>query len=80
MQGYDAVRALAQATRQAGDTDGAKIAAELAELDLRLTTFLGVVRFARDHTLLYDNRVILVVKENAFAWKRSLRTDSLQGR
>jgi branched-chain amino acid transport system substrate-binding protein len=36
-----------------------------------------VVRFAHDHTLLYDNRVILKVKNGAFTWERSLRTDSL---
>jgi branched-chain amino acid transport system substrate-binding protein len=35
------------------------------------------MRFARDHTLLYDNRVILKVKDGAFAWERSLRTDTL---
>ena len=51
----------------------------LPKLSEKLTTFLGVVRFARDHTLLYDNRVILVVKNGDFAWERSLRTDSLQG-
>jgi branched-chain amino acid transport system substrate-binding protein len=79
LQAYDAVRTLAQATRQAGDTDGAKIAANLTKLSEKLTTFLGAIRFARDHTLLYDNRVILVVKQRGFTWERSLRTDSLQG-
>ena len=79
LQAYDAVRALAQAMRQAGDTDGAQVAHNLPKLSEKLTTFLGVVRFARDHTLLYDNRVILVVKNGDFAWERSLRTDSLQG-
>ena len=73
------MRALAQATRQAGDTDGAKVAAAARRPRPETSsTFLGVVRFARDHTLLYDNRVILVVKDDAFAWQRSLRTDSLQ--
>ena len=38
---------------------------------------LGVVRFAHDHTLLYDNRVILKVKDGKLTWDRSLRTDSL---
>ena len=79
LQAYDAVRALAQATRQAGDIDGAEVANNLPKLSEKLTTFLGVERFARDHTLLYDNRVILVVKNGDFAWERSLRTDSLQG-
>src|SRR5262245_799620 len=78
LQAYDAVRTLGQAIRQAGSTEGAKVAANLEKLDLGFTTFLGVVRFAPDHTLLYDNRVILVVRDGAFRWKRSLRTDSLQ--
>ena len=64
--------------RQAKTTDGAKVAATLNDLDVDFVTFLGVLRFARDHTLLYDNRVVLVVKDDAFTWQRSLRTDSLQ--
>ena len=43
----------------------------------RLTNAMGVVRFAGDHTLLYDNRVILEGKDGKLTWKRSLRTDSL---
>ena len=46
-------------------------------LDPDFVNSLGVVRFAGDHTLLYDNRVILKVKGGAFTWERSLRTDSL---
>jgi branched-chain amino acid transport system substrate-binding protein len=78
LQAYDAVGALAQAIRQAGDTSSAKVKAGLTHLSESFTTFLGVLRFARDHTLLYDNRIILAVKKGAFAWERSLRTDSLQ--
>jgi branched-chain amino acid transport system substrate-binding protein len=78
MQAYDAVGALAQAIRQAGATESAKVKANLTRLSEHFTTFLGVMRFAGDHTLLYDNRVILVVRKGAFAWKRSLRTDTLQ--
>jgi branched-chain amino acid transport system substrate-binding protein len=78
LQAYDSVRALAQAMRQAKTTDGAKVGATLNDLDVDFVTFLGVLRFARDHTLLYDNRVVLVVKDDAFTWQRSLRTDSLQ--
>ena len=59
-------------------TDGAKVAASIPTAQPEVHNFLGVVRFAPDHTLLYDNRVILVVKDDAFAWERSLRTDSLQ--
>jgi len=79
LQAYDGVRALVQAARQAGGTSGAAVADELPDLDPKLTTFIGPIRLARDHTLLYDNRVILVVKNGAFAWERSLRTDTLQG-
>ena len=72
------MRTLAQAARQAHSADPASVAAQLTKLSTSFTTFLGVVRFAQDHTLLYDNRVILVAKDGKFAWKRSLRTDSLQ--
>jgi branched-chain amino acid transport system substrate-binding protein len=79
LQGYDAVRALAQAARQAGDTSSERIAGELPRLSPKLTTLIGPIRLARDHTLVYDNRVILVVRHGAFTWERSLRTDTLQG-
>ncbi len=51
--------------------------AKIPELDEKFANALGVVRFARDHTLLYDNRVILKVKGGKFTWDRSPRTDSL---
>jgi branched-chain amino acid transport system substrate-binding protein len=79
LQAYDAVRALAQATRQAADADGELIVEQLPKLSDKLTTFIGPIRLARDHTLVYDNRVILVVRHGAFAWKRSLRTDTING-
>jgi branched-chain amino acid transport system substrate-binding protein len=78
LQAYDAVRELAQAATQAKSVEPAQIAANLPKLKDSFTTFLGVVRYATDHTLLYDNRVVLVVKNGRFAWDRSLRTDSLQ--
>jgi branched-chain amino acid transport system substrate-binding protein len=78
LQAYDSVRTLAQAVKQAKSTEQEKVAAQLEELSLNFVNFLGVVRFAADHTLLYDNRVILVVKDDEFVWERSLRTDSLQ--
>jgi branched-chain amino acid transport system substrate-binding protein len=78
LQGYDAIRTLARAARQAHSTEPKAIAAQVPKLSTDFTTFLGVVRFARDHTLLYDNRIILTVKNDAFTYKRSLRTDSLQ--
>ena len=79
LQAYDAVRALAQGARQANDTSAARIAAQLPRLNSTLKTFIGPIRLASDHTLVYDNRVILVVRHGAFAWERSLRTDALQG-
>jgi branched-chain amino acid transport system substrate-binding protein len=54
------------------------VIAGLEQLDVNLTNALGVIRFAHDHSLLYDNRVILEVKNGKLAWNRSLRTDSLQ--
>ncbi|HET6547218.1 MAG TPA: branched-chain amino acid ABC transporter substrate-binding protein [Solirubrobacter sp.] len=76
-QGYDAVRTLAHAIQKSRTTDGAKVAEEIIAQDTDLVNSLGAMRFARDHTLLYDNRVILKVKDGAFAWERSLRTDTL---
>jgi branched-chain amino acid transport system substrate-binding protein len=78
VQAYDSVRTLAHAIGRARSTDAAAVTKQIGELDVNLTNFLGVIRFAHDHTLLYDNRVILEVKNGAFTWKRSLRTDSLQ--
>ena len=76
-QAYDSVLTLAHAANRAKSVDGAKMVAKLTELDPKFSNALGVVRFARDHTLLYDNRVILKVKDGKFTWDRSLRTDSL---
>ncbi|MDA0182604.1 branched-chain amino acid ABC transporter substrate-binding protein [Solirubrobacter phytolaccae] len=76
-QAYDAVQVLAHAANRAKSTDSAKMVAKLTELDPKFSNALGVVRFAPDHTLLYDNRVILKVKDGKFTWDRSLRTDSL---
>jgi branched-chain amino acid transport system substrate-binding protein len=76
-QGYDSVRVLAHAARKAKSLDGGKLAAAIPQLDPSFVNALGVVRFAKDHRLQYDDRVILKVKNGAFAWERSLRTDSL---
>ena len=76
-QGYDSVRTLAHAIQRSRSTDGAKMLQSMTTLDQRFSNALGVVRFAGDHRLLYDDRVILKVKKGAFAWERSLRTDSL---
>jgi branched-chain amino acid transport system substrate-binding protein len=76
-QAYDSVRTLAHAIQKAKTTDGPKVVKRMSTLDPDFVNSLGVVRFANDHTLLYDNRVILKVKNGAFTWERSLRTDSL---
>lgn len=76
-QAYDSVRTIAHAANKAKSLDGPKMVAKINELDATFVNSLGVVRFARDHTLLYDNRVILKVKGGEFTWERSLRTDSL---
>jgi branched-chain amino acid transport system substrate-binding protein len=76
-QAYDSVRTIAHAIQKAKTTDGPKVVKSMMVLDPDFVNSLGVVRFAHDHTLLYDNRVILKVKNGAFTWERSLRTDSL---
>jgi branched-chain amino acid transport system substrate-binding protein len=76
-QAYDSVRTIAHAVQKAKTTDGPKVVKAMTTLDQNFVNALGVVRFAHDHTLLYDNRVILKVKNGAFTWERSLRTDSL---
>ena len=76
-QAYDSVRTLAHAIQKAKSTDGPKVVKAMTTLDPDFVNSLGVVRFAHDHTLLYDNRVILKVKNGVFTWERSLRTDSL---
>jgi branched-chain amino acid transport system substrate-binding protein len=76
-QGYDSIRTLAHGIARAKSVDGAKVAQQISTLDMNFVNSLGVVRFAKDHTLLYDNRVILKVENGAFTWERSLRTDSL---
>jgi branched-chain amino acid transport system substrate-binding protein len=76
-QAYDSVRTIAHAIQKAKTTEGPKVVKSMTTLDQNFVNSLGVVRFAHDHTLLYDNRVILKVKNGAFTWERSLRTDSL---
>ncbi|HEY6888681.1 MAG TPA: branched-chain amino acid ABC transporter substrate-binding protein [Solirubrobacter sp.] len=76
-QAYDSVRVLAHAIQKAKSAAGPKVVKQITTLDANFVNSLGVVRFAHDHTLLYDNRVILKVKNGAFTWERSLRTDSL---
>ncbi len=76
-QGFDAVRTLSHAINRARGTESAKVLKAMTTLDQKFSNALGVIRFAADHTLLYDNRIILKVKDGGFGWERSLRTDSL---
>jgi branched-chain amino acid transport system substrate-binding protein len=74
MQAYDALRALAEAVRQAGDTRGTKVAESLQRL-AGFSTFMGELRFAPDHSMVYDNHVIAVVRNGALTLASRLRTD-----
>ncbi|MEV4808691.1 branched-chain amino acid ABC transporter substrate-binding protein [Micromonospora avicenniae] len=74
MQAYDALRALAQAVRQAGDTAPATVVDNIPRLE-DFTTFTGVLRFAADHSLTYDNYVIAQVQGGTFTLASKLRTD-----
>ncbi len=74
MQAYDALRALAQAVRQAEDTDPSKVVDNLPRLE-DFTTFTGTLRFAADHSLTYDNYVIAQVRGGKLILASKLRTD-----
>ncbi|MFE9654942.1 branched-chain amino acid ABC transporter substrate-binding protein [Micromonospora sp. NPDC006431] len=74
MQAYDALRALAQAVRQAGDTAPAKVVDNLPRLE-NFTTFTGTLRFAADHSLTYDNFIIAQVRGGKLILASKLRTD-----
>ena len=50
--------------------------AELPRLDLEFTTLLGVLQFARDHTIQEDDHIILVVRNGAFRTANTLRSNS----
>ncbi|MCW3841175.1 branched-chain amino acid ABC transporter substrate-binding protein [Micromonospora yasonensis] len=74
MQAYDALRAMAQAVRQAADTAPSKVVDNLPRLE-GFTTFTGTLRFAADHSLRYDNYVIAQVRGGTFTLASKLRTD-----
>ena len=64
LQAYNGVRALAQAVTQSGKVDRERNSQELAVLDADYTTFLGDagLSFASDHTIKYDNNIVLKVE------------------
>jgi branched-chain amino acid transport system substrate-binding protein len=76
MQGYDGLRALAEAVREARSPRGAAVAGRLAKLG-SFSTFLGPLAFAADHSLTYDDHVIARVRHGALTLQSTLRsTDS----
>jgi branched-chain amino acid transport system substrate-binding protein len=74
MQAYDAVRALVQAVRQAGNTQPRAVADNLLQLRA-FSTFVGQLQFAPDHTMTDDNHVIATVRKGAIVLASALRTD-----
>jgi branched-chain amino acid transport system substrate-binding protein len=76
MLAYDALRALGQAVTQTGLVDAERNSEQLFRLDETFLTFLGNLSFAFDHTIKYDNNVVLKVKDGAFALENKMRSDS----
>jgi branched-chain amino acid transport system substrate-binding protein len=71
---YDALRGLAQAVTQSGEIDPERNSAELARLADGYRGFLGGLRFAHDHTMLFDNNIALTVSGGAFKLDNALRS------
>jgi branched-chain amino acid transport system substrate-binding protein len=74
MLAYDALRALAQAVTQSGEIDPKRNSAELSRLQDGYGGFLGGLRFAQDHTVLFDNNIALTVSGGAFKLDNTLRS------
>jgi branched-chain amino acid transport system substrate-binding protein len=74
MLAYDALQALAQAVTQSGEIDPKRNNAEIARLPDSYSGFLGGLQFAKDHTVLYDNNVVLTVSGGAFKLDNDLRS------
>jgi branched-chain amino acid transport system substrate-binding protein len=76
LQAYNGVRALAQAVTQSGKVDRKRNNQELEVLDESYKTFLDTgLSFASDHTIKYDNNIVLKVEGGAFAVENTLRSD-----
>ncbi|WP_214324364.1 branched-chain amino acid ABC transporter substrate-binding protein [Nonomuraea sediminis] len=71
-QAYDAVRLAAEAIKNAGGTDGAKVIAALEAMD-GFQMFSGPLKFTPEHTLSNGGFQILVVKNGAFTLQDSLK-------
>jgi branched-chain amino acid transport system substrate-binding protein len=77
LQAYNGVRALAQAVTQSGKVDRRRNGQELEILDDSYKTFLDAgLSFASDHTIKYDNNIVLKVSGGKFAVENTLRSDS----
>jgi len=76
LQAYEGVRALAQAVTQSGKVDAERNAAELTQLDTSFKTILGgELAFASDHTVKYDNHIVLRVDGTELVVENLLRSD-----
>ena len=71
-QSYDAVRLAAEAIKDAGRTDGDKIATALEKIN-GFQLFSGPLKFTPEHTLSNGGFVILVVKNGKFVLQDSLK-------
>lgn len=76
LRAYDGLRALAQAVTQTGKVDAKLNAAQLPRLEDSYRTFLGGLQFASDHTVKYDEHIVLTVSGGAFKVASTLRSDS----
>ena len=74
MLAYEALRALAQAVTQTGEVDAERNGAELPRLADGYGGFLGGLRFAADHTVMYDSNIALRVGDGEFQLADTLRS------
>jgi len=76
LQAYEGVRTLAQAVTQSGKVEAERNSAELAQIDAAFETFLGAgSAFASDHTIKYDNNIVLRVDGGKLVVENLLRSD-----
>jgi branched-chain amino acid transport system substrate-binding protein len=77
LQSYNGVRALAHAVTQSGKVDSERNSQEIELLDESYKTFLDVgLSFASDHTIKYDNNIVLKVEGGKFTVENTLRSDA----
>ncbi|MEU8263772.1 branched-chain amino acid ABC transporter substrate-binding protein [Micromonospora sp. NPDC048999] len=74
LRAYDALRALGQAVTQTGKVDPTLNSEQLPKLEDSFNTFLGELRFAPDHTVKYDNHIVLTAKGGVFTLADTLRS------